>query len=97
MALKKILCFIITGLGTGNFPTPPPQPLRPKCEANTCFRGVRCTDTTDGFQCGPCPEGFTGNGVICTDIDEVKCYLFVFLRDTFQHFGGGGRVNVSFR
>lgn len=66
-----------SGLGAGNFPTPPPEPPKPRCEANTCFRGVRCTDTVDGFQCGPCPEGFTGNGVTCTDIDEVK-YSFYF-------------------
>ncbi|KAF7250204.1 Thrombospondin-4, partial [Varanus komodoensis] len=60
------------GLGAGSFPTPPPTPPKPKCEANSCFRGVRCTDTSDGFQCGPCPEGFTGNGVICTDVDECR-------------------------
>ncbi|XP_028604651.2 thrombospondin-4 isoform X1 [Podarcis muralis] len=60
------------GLGAGNFPTPSPPPPKPKCEANTCFRGVRCMDTADGFQCGPCPEGFTGNGVICTDVDECR-------------------------
>ncbi|KAJ6669807.1 hypothetical protein lerEdw1_000356 [Lerista edwardsae] len=60
------------GLGTGNFPTPPPLPPKAKCEANSCFRGVRCTDTADGFQCGPCPEGFTGNGVTCTDVDECR-------------------------
>ncbi|KAH0627995.1 hypothetical protein JD844_008634 [Phrynosoma platyrhinos] len=60
------------GLGAGNFPTPPPQPPKPKCETNTCFRGVLCTDTADGFQCGPCPEGFTGNGIVCTDIDECR-------------------------
>ncbi|XP_053159390.1 thrombospondin-4 isoform X1 [Hemicordylus capensis] len=60
------------GLGTGSFPTPPPPPPKPKCEANTCFRGVQCRDTAEGFQCGPCPEGFTGNGVTCTDIDECR-------------------------
>ncbi|XP_013923011.1 PREDICTED: thrombospondin-4-like, partial [Thamnophis sirtalis] len=60
------------GLGIGGFPTPSPHPPKPKCEADTCFPGVHCTDTTDGYQCGPCPEGFTGDGIICTDIDECQ-------------------------
>ncbi|XP_008172836.1 thrombospondin-4 [Chrysemys picta bellii] len=60
------------GLGATNFPTAPPVPPKPKCEANSCFRGVRCIETADGFQCGPCPEGFTGNGVTCSDIDECR-------------------------
>ncbi|KAM3843768.1 thrombospondin-4 isoform 1-T1 [Vipera latastei] len=60
------------GLGIGSFPTPSPHPPKPKCEANTCFPGVHCIDTTDGYQCGPCPEGFTGDGIICTDIDECQ-------------------------
>uniref|UniRef100_A0A803T6V3 Thrombospondin 4 n=1 Tax=Anolis carolinensis TaxID=28377 RepID=A0A803T6V3_ANOCA len=69
---QKSFISVITGLGAGNFPTPPPLPPKPKCEVSTCFRGVRCTDTADGFQCGPCPEGFTGNGIVCTDIDECR-------------------------
>ncbi|XP_069605884.1 thrombospondin-4 [Ranitomeya imitator] len=60
------------------YPTPapkPPQPTvppKPRCDATSCFRGVKCTETGSGFQCGPCPEGYTGNGVICTDIDECR-------------------------
>uniref|UniRef100_A0A8C5LZM6 Thrombospondin 4 n=1 Tax=Leptobrachium leishanense TaxID=445787 RepID=A0A8C5LZM6_9ANUR len=50
-------------------PTPPPKP---KCSATSCFQGVQCTETSTGFQCGPCPSGYTGNGVICTDIDECR-------------------------
>uniref|UniRef100_A0A8B9UUU2 Thrombospondin 4 n=1 Tax=Anas zonorhyncha TaxID=75864 RepID=A0A8B9UUU2_9AVES len=45
---------------------------KPKCEPSSCFRGVRCMETAEGFQCGPCPEGLTGNGVTCSDIDECR-------------------------
>ncbi|XP_068106211.1 thrombospondin-4 isoform X2 [Hyperolius riggenbachi] len=51
---------------------PPPRPPKPRCDASSCFRGVKCTETSSGFQCGPCPEGYTGNGIICTDIDECR-------------------------
>uniref|UniRef100_A0A8C9PSL7 Thrombospondin 4 n=1 Tax=Spermophilus dauricus TaxID=99837 RepID=A0A8C9PSL7_SPEDA len=60
-------------------PAPPAPPTRPthRCDSNPCFRGVRCTDTRDGFQCGSCPDGYTGNGITCSDVDECKyhpCY-----------------------
>uniref|UniRef100_A0A452SCY4 Thrombospondin 4 n=1 Tax=Ursus americanus TaxID=9643 RepID=A0A452SCY4_URSAM len=60
-------------------PAPATSPMPPvrRCDSNSCFRGVRCTDTRDGFQCGPCPDGYTGNGITCSDIDECKyhpCY-----------------------
>lgn len=51
-------------------PAPPTRPTR-HCDSSPCFRGVRCTDTRDGFQCGPCPDGYTGNGITCSDVDEV--------------------------
>ncbi|XP_077318734.1 thrombospondin-4 [Lithobates pipiens] len=58
-------------------PTPPPKPKpttppKPRCAITSCFQGVRCTETESGFQCGPCPEGYTGNGIICTDTDECR-------------------------
>ncbi|XP_078393092.1 thrombospondin-3a isoform X3 [Cetorhinus maximus] len=45
---------------------------RSKCDPNPCFEGVDCMETYDypGYRCGSCPEGFTGNGSHCTDIDE---------------------------
>ncbi|XP_072272421.1 thrombospondin-4 [Pyxicephalus adspersus] len=54
---------------------PKPQPTtppKPRCDATSCFRGVKCTNTENGFQCGPCPEGYTGNGIVCTDVDECR-------------------------
>ncbi|XP_061428194.1 cartilage oligomeric matrix protein-like isoform X2 [Lethenteron reissneri] len=42
----------------------------PRCDTRPCSRGVACTDTERGFRCGPCPDGLTGDGVRCTDVDE---------------------------
>ncbi len=46
---------------------------RSRCQPNPCFKGVGCMETFDfpGYRCGPCPEGMTGNGTHCQDIDEV--------------------------
>uniref|UniRef100_A0A4W5Q0W7 Thrombospondin 3a n=1 Tax=Hucho hucho TaxID=62062 RepID=A0A4W5Q0W7_9TELE len=53
---------------------------RSRCSPNPCFKGVSCMETFDylGYRCGPCPEGMTGNGTHCQDIDECSiaqpCY-----------------------
>ena len=28
-------------------------------------------ETADGIECGPCPDGYTGDGFSCDDVDEV--------------------------
>ena len=35
-------------------------------------QGVECfnIDQPPFFRCGPCPDGLTGNGTICSDVDE---------------------------
>ncbi|XP_022801632.1 mucin-like protein isoform X1 [Stylophora pistillata] len=49
------------------------------CEANLnpCYPGVKCIDlpppaNISGYKCGPCPNGFTGDGSKCRDIDECS-------------------------
>uniref|UniRef100_A0A673AT08 Thrombospondin 4a n=1 Tax=Sphaeramia orbicularis TaxID=375764 RepID=A0A673AT08_9TELE len=50
----------------------PPQPLS-QCPPGTCFRQNMCIRTeSDGFRCAPCPDGYTGDGVYCDDVDECK-------------------------
>uniref|UniRef100_A0AAQ4PXF3 Thrombospondin 4a n=1 Tax=Gasterosteus aculeatus aculeatus TaxID=481459 RepID=A0AAQ4PXF3_GASAC len=53
------------------------QPLT-QCPPGTCFRQNMCVLSESGaFQCASCPEGFTGDGVHCDDVDECKfnpCY-----------------------
>lgn len=55
-----------------------PQPLS-KCAPGTCFRQDMCIPLESGaFQCAPCPDGYTGDGVHCDDVDEVGircCWL----------------------
>uniref|UniRef100_A0A3P8TS07 Thrombospondin 4a n=1 Tax=Amphiprion percula TaxID=161767 RepID=A0A3P8TS07_AMPPE len=49
-----------------------PAPLI-QCPPGTCFRQNMCIPSNSGrFQCAPCPDGFTGDGVHCDDVDEVN-------------------------
>uniref|UniRef100_A0A8C7RX94 TSP C-terminal domain-containing protein n=1 Tax=Oncorhynchus mykiss TaxID=8022 RepID=A0A8C7RX94_ONCMY len=43
-----------------------------RLQPNLCYKGVPCTETREypGYRCGACPEGMTGNGTHCQDIDE---------------------------
>merc|ERR1712213_204916 len=40
---------------------------RPECSDDPppCFPKVECRDTNDGPVCGPCPEGYRGDGINC--------------------------------
>ncbi|XP_030071921.1 uncharacterized protein LOC115478588 isoform X2 [Microcaecilia unicolor] len=45
------------------------------CVENNCYDNSTCQDNPapkEGFTCGSCPEGLTGNGIKCSGIDE--CY-----------------------
>ncbi|KAI3372910.1 hypothetical protein L3Q82_023353 [Scortum barcoo] len=48
------------------------QPQHPNnCSPGTCFRQNMCIRLdSGGFQCAPCPDGYTGDGVHCDDVDE---------------------------
>lgn len=45
--------------------------VKPKCTPGVCFRDNMCIETDEGVECGPCPEGYTGDGYSCDDVDEV--------------------------
>ncbi|OWF43888.1 von Willebrand factor D and EGF domain-containing protein [Mizuhopecten yessoensis] len=36
------------------------------CRSNPCYHRHTCVDVGDGFRCGQCPTGMTGNGITCT-------------------------------
>lgn len=51
---------------------------RPECSDDPppCFPKVECRDTNDGPVCGPCPQGFKGDGRFCERdaCSEDPCY-----------------------
>ncbi|KAK2179168.1 hypothetical protein NP493_505g01035 [Ridgeia piscesae] len=51
-------------LPTAGRPEDNQLPSRVYCNDKPCYPGVFCTDTSTGYQCGPCPPGYTGNGTI---------------------------------
>lgn len=51
--------------------------VKPRCVPGVCFREDMCVETAGGVECGPCPDGYTGDGFNCDDVDEVRT---VFLR-----------------
>ncbi|CAG07859.1 unnamed protein product, partial [Tetraodon nigroviridis] len=62
--------------GNPTHPGPPPSPgtviLNPTCPPGTCFRQSMCIPAeSGGFRCGPCPDGYTGDGMRCDDVDEA--------------------------
>lgn len=45
------------------------------CETGPCFPGVECIDLAppdEGYACGPCPDGYEGDGESCSDIRECE-------------------------
>uniref|UniRef100_A0A6Q2WRT7 Thrombospondin 4a n=1 Tax=Esox lucius TaxID=8010 RepID=A0A6Q2WRT7_ESOLU len=46
--------------------------MMPKCAPGTCFRDDMCVETKEGVECGPCPDGYTGDGFSCDDVDECQ-------------------------
>uniref|UniRef100_A0A8C2K583 Cartilage oligomeric matrix protein n=1 Tax=Cyprinus carpio TaxID=7962 RepID=A0A8C2K583_CYPCA len=55
------------------------RPVDPQssCVPNPCHPGVECITTPSGMKCGPCPEGMTGSGTHCTDVDECAVMPFI--------------------
>ncbi|KAJ7380253.1 hypothetical protein OS493_010968 [Desmophyllum pertusum] len=46
-----------------------------KCSLKPCFPFVECENTPEeglGFKCGPCPPGYTGDGIRCDDVNECS-------------------------
>lgn len=60
--------------------------VKPRCAPGVCFRDDMCIETANGVECAPCPDGYTGDGFNCDDVDEVKLnktdslYLFHLVR-----------------
>ncbi|GFU48859.1 thrombospondin-4 [Trichonephila clavipes] len=54
------------------------------CRDSPCFPGVQCADTSDGFRCGPCPRGHTGDGVTCKQVitcNDRPCFNGIVMQN----------------
>lgn len=62
------------GLG-GNMASGPGTSARSgpsQCSPGMCFNQDMCIPAEGGgFTCAPCPDGYTGDGVHCDDVNEV--------------------------
>lgn len=66
------MCFFLLFKGLGGT-----EVVKPRCAPGTCFRDDMCKETADGVECGPCPDGYTGDGFNCDDVDEVRICVWV--------------------
>ncbi|KAK3270608.1 hypothetical protein CYMTET_20999 [Cymbomonas tetramitiformis] len=77
-AAGPVMASGVVSVATVGFPAPPPSPP-PMCEVlEPCFPGVLCGSDPahpTGYLCGPCPEGMSGDGEDCTDVDECAVGL----------------------
>ncbi|MCI4386817.1 hypothetical protein PGIGA_G00067020 [Pangasianodon gigas] len=46
--------------------------VKQQCAPGVCFRPDMCIETEEGVECGPCPDGYTGDGYSCDDVDECQ-------------------------
>uniref|UniRef100_A0A3B3TQM8 Thrombospondin 4b n=1 Tax=Poecilia latipinna TaxID=48699 RepID=A0A3B3TQM8_9TELE len=46
--------------------------VKPRCAPGVCFRDDMCIETANGVECAPCPDGYTGDGFNCDDVDECQ-------------------------
>ncbi|KAK3792103.1 hypothetical protein RRG08_055370 [Elysia crispata] len=68
------------------------------CESEPCFPAVTCSPSPakrpgeTGFKCGPCPEGYTGDGINCVAVgvscSDQPCFPGVACFDLTGHVAG---------
>lgn len=52
--------------------------VKQQCAPGVCFSPDMCIETAEGVECGPCPDGYTGDGYSCDDVDEVTFHLIAW-------------------
>ncbi|MBN3322731.1 TSP4B protein, partial [Atractosteus spatula] len=65
-------CQACHGDGDKDGRNPIPITPKPRCTPSSCFREDMCMETETGFVCDRCPDGYTGDGYNCDDVDECQ-------------------------
>ncbi|XP_077087801.1 thrombospondin-4a isoform X2 [Siphateles boraxobius] len=87
--LRKTILECVPCNGLGMERTVLQNKARSKCGPGVCFTPAMCIETAEGVSCAPCPEGYTGDGFQCDDIDECQfnqCFFGVKCINTAPGF-----------
>lgn len=57
-----------------------------ECLSFPCYPSVLCTNTLGSYKCGPCPQGYEGDGKICGKM--IILYILHLLHNNSDLFGG---------
>uniref|UniRef100_A0A672M604 Thrombospondin 4a n=1 Tax=Sinocyclocheilus grahami TaxID=75366 RepID=A0A672M604_SINGR len=68
--IREVFCYHLDAFGRDKAGLQ--DKMQSKCRPGVCFKLDMCIETAEGVECAPCPEGYSGDGVQCDDVDECQ-------------------------